>query len=166
MEQGEIMTLFRAHKRTVAREAYLRERIALLSESIEDMRRTALEDGIHTTQQLTGMPRSGRLSNPVENLAVMLADGDDPPHIKAMAHELRQLQRERRELLFDIRTVEALLTGLQERERFIIEKNLIDGLTWAQLIDCFEGRYGFHMSVEGLRRARKAAIATLCIIAS
>ena len=165
MESLEIISLFQAHKQTAARAEYLRERITFLSENIEDMRKTALEDGIHITQRLTGMPRSGQTQNPVEALAVALADGDDPPHIKAEVHNLRQMQREYRELAFDVRTVEILLKGLKERERFVVEKTLIEGMTWNELEDCHEKHFGVFLTREGLRRARRVAIEKLCRIA-
>jgi len=165
MDKNAVLDLLRNYKQLSARAKYLREQVDNTEAYIEELKRTAVEDSIHITANLDGMPRSHGISNPVETLAVQLADGEYPPHIKAEIRHLYAMRQECREVYSSIRCVDIWLGALTERQRFTVEQTLIEGHTWPETEQLFEQQYSYYCTCEGLRKTRKKALEIICRIA-
>lgn len=159
MDKEHVIGLLQNYKMSSARILFLDEEIQYAQFCIDQMKRTTLQDSIHATANLTGMPRGTNISKPVENLGIMLADGEQPVHIRTEIERLRQLQQEQRKLLRNIRAVDAWLSPLHEREKFVLEQTMIEGHTWNQVEAAFEQRFCVFVSREGLRKLRQRALA-------
>lgn len=76
---------------------------------------------------------------------------------KEAAQELDKLRREAWQLACEVERVEAAVGGLYERERFVIDRFYIDGLTWNELSRLYKQEFDVWMSVSRLKEYRTNA---------
>ncbi len=57
--------------------------------------------------------------------------------------------------------VEAWLKGLTEKERWIVEVQIIDRMTWNNVIAQHQSKYGTQMSKDTLKRLKNRALAKI-----
>ena len=112
-------------------------------------------------QNMDGMPHGTAVSNPTERLGIMLADGYAPEGLKELNRQIEQYEKELNEKSVVVHFVEAWLSGLTDKERWIIEAQVIDGAYWREVMAEYRKRYGEDYSREGLKKIRDAAMAKI-----
>lgn len=109
-------------------------------------------------QVITDMPRGTSVGNPTERLGMLLASGYKTDEIREMEAELGELMAEYTERRKTVDYVEGWLAGLPERERWMIEMQVIDGVIWREIIAKYPEKFGEYRSKDTLKRIRDRAM--------
>lgn len=109
-------------------------------------------------QQLTDMPRGTAIGKSTEKIGLMLASGYATEemqdiHIKISAKTDEYNERKARVLY-----VQGWLTGLTERERWMVETQVIDGVFWKDVGVQYASKFGEAVSKDTLKRLRDRAM--------
>lgn len=162
MTPEKVDQLLRDHKMTVGRRKYLENVIEELKMQAEYWKNHVADDLVTLGSQVVdGMPHGTTVGNPTERFGIMLASGYTPDGLKELEAEIRNLESEEHERAVNIRIVEAWLDGLTEKERWLVESQLIEGMYWRQVVSEYHSKYGEEYSKEGLKRIRDIAIAKI-----
>lgn len=129
-----------------------------------ETRKALAADAIHA-QQYKDTPGGGRVSNPVEDLALRYMDGHVPDVLKGWLAESEEKQRELRRLGADIAYVDAWLRALTEKERMVISDHMLDGKSLKELEITSMRRFGYHMTADGIRGIKRKALQKIYDIA-
>lgn len=159
MKPENVLEIMSRHRENVGRCAYLRVEISETEKAIEAAKATAIEDAaVPGAQRLTGMPRGGKISNPTEQVAIMFAAGKNPEWIQAMTDDLADMRREYNIRFANARRVEAWLGSLSARERWVVTGQVIDGMTWRELMREFEQKFGEPRTKRNLQALKMRAM--------
>lgn len=140
---------------------FLFERLAKSHMSLE-----RLCNAVLGAQPMSGMPRGGKLSDPTARIGIAVADGCMTDDMKILQKEIEDLEYELRKRKIVVHFVAAWLDGLNEKERWIIEKQVIDGSYWREVIFSYKAKFGDEYSKDGLKRIKKNALNKIYRIAS
>ena len=119
-----------------------------------ETRRAIASDAMHA-QQYKEMPPCGRVSKPVEDLALRYMDGYIPDVLKGWMAESEAMQTELRELETSIVYVDTWLGALTEKERIVITEHMLDGHSLRELEITSAKKFGYHMSADGIRSIKR-----------
>lgn len=155
---NEMLSNYREH---AARCAALKVEIADLEQLLEDLYKTVVEDTVTTTSVVTGMPRGTLMSDPTGRLASMLASGGTPSHIRQLEDEIRDLKIEASEKGATIRYVDSWMLALNEKQKFVLRRKIIDNLQWREIIYGYRREYGIEYSRNGIKKIYKGALERL-----
>lgn len=117
-------------------------------------------------QNLDGMPHGTSVGNPTERLGIMLADGYVVDGLRDLEKQIAEYERELKDKSITLHFVEAWLDGLTEKERWIVQMQVIEGAYWREIIMEYHRRYGEEYSREGLKKIRDAAVRKIHQMAS
>lgn len=109
-------------------------------------------------QVITDMPRGTSVGNPTEKIGVMLASGYKSDEIRELESKLGDLTAEYTERKKTVDYVTSWLNGLPERERWMIEMQVIDGVIWREILMKYPERFGEYRSKDTLKRIRDRAL--------
>lgn len=166
MQPEQVLSMLRSYRGCAARITHIRCEIQMEKARLKWLEETAVEDMQHVTASLTGMPRSGRIGDQSANIAVKLADGYETDEVKQTRRRILDLEANARILELTSAFVEAWLSGLTQKERFVIERRTIDGMTWECVAEDYEKEFGVHYSKDTVRRINRAALEKIYRIAS
>lgn len=130
----------------------------------EEARRAIADDAMHA-QQYKEMPPCGRVSKPVEDLALKYMDGFVPDVLKGWMNESEAMQTELRELETNIVYVDTWLGALNDKERMVITEHMLDGRSLKELEITSARKFGYHMSADGIRVIKRKALQKIYDIA-
>ena len=82
MQKEKAHMLLCDYRQNIARSKYLESAIQAQERAAAHLRETMIEDSIHITQALSGMPRGTNTSDPTGKLAAMFADGGVTEHVR------------------------------------------------------------------------------------
>lgn len=148
----------KSYREYVGRCGHLECEIEYRKMLIERLKQTIVEDSVSCTQTISDMPRGGKLSDPTAKLGSALADGYETDEIKALRKEIVVLERELMEKNITVHFVTEWLKCLNEKERLIIEKQVIDGAFWRDVVRCFQSKFGEEYSKDGLKWIKRRAL--------
>lgn len=147
------------YKINLGRCEYLKAYIEQMRLEIADWRSTLSADLIEgSSQSNDGQPHGTTVGNPTERIGLMLASGFAPDDLRQMEKELTSLQREYGEKFITVSFVESWLRGLTEKERWIIEQQIFEGMTYRELNQRYRQTFGDECSKDKLRGLRKTAL--------
>ena len=159
MTMEEICEILSQHRQSIGKRDLLQIEIAEAEETLKIMQRTVAEDvAAPGAQNVTGMPKGNEVGNPTERLGLMLASGDAPRHIAQLKTDIAELKRELHDLTICINRVAAWLASLSERESWVITGHMIDGLTWYDMTEDYQRRYGQPRTRRSLQRLKRQAL--------
>lgn len=159
MTMEEICEILSQHRQSIGKRDLLQIEIAEAKETLKIMQRTVAEDvAAPGAQNVTGMPKGNAVGNPTECLGLMLASGDAPRHIAQLKTDIAELKRELHDLTIRINRVVAWLASLSERESWVITGHMIDGLTWYDMTEDYQRRYGQPRTRRSLQRLKRQAL--------
>ena len=93
MTLAEIEAKIRGYNEARGRRAYLDAQIILKSRELERLlANLAVYEAGPAAQVITGMPHGTRLSDPTAETALRLAEGHEPPEVKALKREIAKLE--------------------------------------------------------------------------
>ena len=117
-----------------------------------------IEPSYISAVQYSETPKSitNKFSSIVENSVLEIEK--DRAEINRLNADLWQLAKDRIILKCKTDYVEALLVGLTEEERFVIEKFYFDGLAWHIVAEKYRKEYGVYKTLKTMRAKRDDAI--------
>lgn len=116
-------------------------------------------------QQITDMPHGTTVGNPTEKHGLMLASGYASEEMKELEAAIAKLEDEYYANRAITEYVESWLKGLNERERWIVETQVIDGVFWRDVGVQYAARFGESVSKDTLKRIRDKAMEKIYSIA-
>ena len=160
--------MLRDYREFSGRCAYLETLIQSLDKEIEIMNGNEFYENIVPLggQALDGMPHGSSVGNPTEQIGIMLADGHKPDYIVEKERELADAKQEYEYKYPTVVFVNAWLKGLTDRERWIIENQVIDGVSWRELTSEHLAKYGETRTKRSLQLLRDKALGKIYRMAS
>ena len=159
---AEIEAKIRGYNEARGRRAYLDAQIILKSRELERLlANLAVYEAGPAAQVITGMPHGTRLSDPTAETALRLAEGHEPPEVKALKREIAKLEDQRAAADADVCLVDAMLIALTEPERYVITHQLIDAQYWSQVVDTWESESRQPSTKAILKRLKSKALEKL-----
>ena len=141
MTEKRIFEMLANYREHAARVAFLEKEIPELEKLINDCKSSIVSDEVNITQVISDMPRGGMTSDPTGRLGAMLAEGFVPQRIREIEAELAEKKNEFSQKRITVVFVEAWLSGLSRRERFLVTAKDIDGETWTEIVDDYEREF-------------------------
>lgn len=123
------------------------------------------EDLIHLTQSWSTDPHGNNVSQPTENAAVKLADGDAERRSKAILAEVERIEKRIETIRDDMRYVEAWLSALNTKEKIVVDCKAIQKLFWRETAVYIEKTFGVAYSAVGLKRIYHRAMEKIYALA-
>lgn len=153
-----IEEMLKTYRFEVGRCGHLENEIALTKNQIERAKAGLADDLAGPgAQVITDMPRGTTVGNPTEKLGMMLASGYKSDEIRELEAKLGELIAEYTERKKTVDYVSSWLNGLPERERWMIETQVIDGVIWREILTKYPERFGEYRSKDTLKRIRDKA---------
>ena len=172
MTREQVDGMLREYRALIGRCGHIDAEIGRLGRAIEAQRASFERDACAPpVSRLTGMPRGGAPGDPTARTALMLMDGrafEDSPQrqeIDRLEGEIARLRAEREEKQLRVRFVDSWLSGLPERERWVIERHVIEGEIWHDIIQQFNLRYMDDVSKDRLKRMQQKALGRIYAMA-
>lgn len=129
--------------------------IQRLEREIEKRKRDAVQDLVLPGRSLDGMPRGNRIVSPTESAGMRLADGYVPEDVPLLQEQIKRLKREREEKSMTLHFVDAWLSGLNDKERWVIDKHVLQNIPWRETELLYSKVYGEFISKYTLKRVQK-----------
>jgi hypothetical protein len=156
--RDEILETLAAHNECRARHALLRQELGKLKHILAVEEAGAIETDALKAQHITDMPRGGGLSDPTARIACKYADGYMPKPIQELREDVREMEAQCMAAGQAVWLVDSWVMTLDFRERFAIEKQAIDGMTWREVIAEYERLYGVFLGKRTWVRAKSDAL--------
>lgn len=158
MTRDEIEERLKTYRFEVGRCGHLLNEIELTKREIEAAKSGLAGDlAGPAAQVITDMPRGTSVGNPTEKIGIMLASGYKSDEIQELEAKLGELLAEYTERKKTVDYVESWLGGLPERERWMIEMQVVDGVIWREIITKYPEKFGEYRSKDTLKRIRDKA---------
>ena len=165
MTHAQVDRMLREYRLLVGRCGHIDAEISRCRRAIEREREQFVADAAApAVSRLTGMPRGTTPGNPTEKTALMLAEGtafefsDARAEIRRLEAQIDALRREREEKALRVQYVESWLSGLADRERWVIERHVIEREIWHDIIPQFNTRFTDDVSKDRLKRLQQRAM--------
>lgn len=137
----------------------LEQEIKEIEATLQRLRASMVADAAAPgSQNMDGMPRGTAIGNPTERIGGMFADGYVPEYIRELEEELTAKRAEYQRISATVVFVGAWLEGLADRERWIIETQVIDGVPWRRVVAMYREKYGEIRTRDGLKKLRLRAL--------
>lgn len=162
MQQEQVKRMLENYRRCAARRDCLRMEIPMARRQLEREREAALLDAALPGHSLEAK-RLNAPGDPTARVAVRFASGYQPLYIREMEGDLSRMQDELRECESVCRYVEAWRGALNEREQLVIDRHVIGGETYAEVMEAFAQRFpaAAITSPEGLKKLNLRAMAKI-----
>lgn len=165
MKQDDVDKLLTNYRANQARYNHLYlEAMNMAVQINAEARRAIAGDAMHA-QQYKEMPPSGRVSKPVEDLAIRYMDGYVPDVLKGWMAESEEMQQELRRLETSMAYVGTWLGALTDKERMVITEHMLDGHSLREMELTSSRKFGYHMTVDGIRGIKRKALQKIYDIA-
>lgn len=165
MTREQVDLMLSEYREKSARCAHLEQEVKQLEKLVEELKRTIIDDEVKTTSVLSDMPKGTMTSDPTGRLGILLAEGFEPKRIREIEIEIEEKKREVRNIEPTVIFVRAWLSGLNDREKFLIESKVIDNNYWRIVIDGYQERFGEAYSKQGLKNITCLALEKIYRIA-
>lgn len=166
MEREQVMHMLENYRQCQARCECLRMEIGQAERQLARERAHALANAVLPGHDLAAMPGGG-VGDPTAGVATRFASGYQPRFLRQMASDLDRLRDELRECEDVCRFVEAWRKALSDRERLVIDLHVIDGATYAEVLDAFSRQFPAApvTSPDGMKCLNRRAIEKICRVA-
>ena len=159
MTKEKVDLLLSNHRENVGRCLHLQAEIAELQSSIADAERNLATDLAWAhSYELSDMPHGTAVSQPTEKIGLQLASGWKPDYIVTMQQRLAECEREQQEREINRMFVDGWLKGLPDRERWLIENQVIDKVFWRDILIRYRQRFETDLSKDTLQRVKARAL--------
>jgi hypothetical protein len=161
MRQETIDAMLEHYREYVGRCGHLEVLIKNAERQLKVYRANPAAELVGSSGGMSGMPHGSSISDPTSRIGLALASGFVPADIKELEADLKSAKTELDEKLPTVIFVEAWLKGLTEKERWIIEAQVIDKMTWNNVIAQHQSKYSTQMSKDTLKRLKNRALAKI-----
>lgn len=151
--------LLAGHRENVGRCLHVEAEIVRLKGELKAAEQNlALDMSTAHNYELSDMPRGTAVGQPTERIALKLASGWKPDYVEALEQQLAAYEAEHAERKLNRLFVEGWLEGLPERERWLIETQVIDGVYWRDVLIRYRQKFGVDVSKDTLQRVKAQAM--------
>lgn len=159
MTHERVNEMLKGYRYDVGRCGHLEAEIRRIQRQIEAEKNNTVETlAAPKPQQITDMPHGTQVGNPTEKFGLMLADGFKSADMEKLEIELARAQAEYDERRQTVDHVSSWLNGLPERERWMVETQVIDGVFWKDVANRYRQRFHEDISKDTLKRIRDKAM--------
>ena len=158
MRKEAVKQMLQSYREDKARCQYLENEIPQLEKMADTLRKEMVDDAVSITQVISDMPRGTSVSDPTGKLGALFAAGYVPDHIRQVETQIRAKRRELSRKQITVTLVDSALTGLTDRERFVVERKFIDGMFWRELIEAYRGTFAMHYSKSAMKKITDTAL--------
>lgn len=158
MQKNTVDEMLFRYREYVGRCGHLESLIANEEKQLKRLRANVAEELVGGGSVITGMPHGSGISDPTSRIGIALAEGYTPEHIKELERELDEAREELNGKLPTVIFVEAWLKGLTEKERWIVEAQVIDKYTWGEVAGQHITKFGATTSKNTLKRLKNRAL--------
>lgn len=159
MNKDRVDAMLKAYRFEVGRCGHLQAEMAFKRRRLESAKSDMIETlAAPKPQQISDMPRGNAIGNPTEKFGMLLAQGYQTPEYAALQAELDVMQAEYDRRRDVVSHVSSWLDGLDERGRWVVEAQVIDAVTWREIITRYRQRFGDDASKDTLKRIRDRAM--------
>lgn len=159
MTNKRVMEMLKAYRFEVGRCGHLQAEIAELQRQYSRLEHDLTDAMVSPgAQQISDMPRGTTVSNPTERYAMRLVEGLNDEDLKALNLKIAALEAEYNQRNLTVMYVESWLNGLAERERWVVEAQVIDGVFWKDVCSRYRQRFEEDCSKDTLKRYRDRAL--------
>ena len=147
------------YRRCAARRDFLRVEITRAEEEMKRAEERLVEENVLPGRGLDVPPGTG-VGDPTARMAVRFLSGYRPAYMQEMAGDIRRLKDEMGECDWVCRAVNAWRGALSDRERLVIDRHVIGGESYNEVLEAFAKEYpGTAVtSRDGLRRIKNRAM--------
>lgn len=165
MQKEDVDKLLKNYRTNQARYNTLYLKAMEMAKDINaEARRAITSDAMHA-QQYKDMPPCGRVSKPVEDLAIRYMDGYVPDVLKGWMAESEEMQRELMQLQTSIVYVDTWLSALTDKERMVVTDHELYAIPFKAMSYASARKFGYHMSADGIRKINHKALQKIYDIA-
>ncbi|MBQ9196969.1 MAG: hypothetical protein IJ157_06960 [Clostridia bacterium] len=159
MRREQVKRMLESYRQCKARRESLALEIDLAERQLSEARERMTEDAVLPGHDLARAPGGGA-GDPTARLAVKFASGYQPRYILEMAGDIRRMRDEMRECETVCRCVEAWRGVLNERELLVIDRHVIGGESYADVLEDYARRFPATAltSLDGVKCVNKRAI--------
>lgn len=161
MRLESIMVMLREYNANKARLAHLELAATELREVIEKEELNILRNEALRTPETDGMPKGNAIASTVENIAIKVADGWTPEYLEEMKRELVSMVAERNHLIRKVAFVDAWLSGLNEKQAWVIRNHIIQDYSWYEMMVKWRKEFDSPTSRATLKRLKDTALETM-----
>ena len=147
------------YRRCAARRDFLQVEITRAEEEMKRAEARLVEDSVLPGHGMD-VPLGTGTGDPTARMAVRFLSGYRPAYMQEMAGDIRRLRDEMGECDWVCRAVNAWRGALSDRERLVIDKHVIGGESYNEVLEAFAKEYpGTAVtSRDGLRRLKNRAM--------
>ena len=160
MTHEQVDQMLSRYRESKGRVGHLEMYIQMTRAEVEIWKRHLLHDAaLATPDRVEGMPHGTDVGNPVENIVVAYVDGHMPDELRTLIRLLDASERELKELQTIIRFVDGWMSGLSDRESWIINHKVIDtDYSWREIMMMYRVKFGEEHSRDALKRIKDKAM--------
>ena len=159
MTKERVMEMLKTYRFELGRCGHLQAEIAALNlkykQTEHDLTIAMVSPG---AQVLSDMPRGTSVGNPTERYAMRLVEGLHDADLKEIEEKIAALEAEHQERSTTVMYVQSWLSGLAERERWVVEAQVIDGVFWRDVCSRYRQHFEEDCSKDTLKRYRDRAL--------
>ena len=152
MIPGQLEEAMKNYRQSKARIAHLQSQLVMLERFLRYCTRNMINDQVSMSQAITGMPHGSGVGDPVGRLAIDIASGKVSDFVKEIQDDIEKTNAELVKLIPRVNVVELVLSALTEKECVLVEKKMIDELSWAEVMHTMSVRFGVQYSKRTLQR--------------
>lgn len=159
MTKERVDEILANHRENVGRCLHLEVVIYKLESDIDVAQRNLASDiALAHNYELSDMPHGTQVGQPTERLALQLASDWQPDYLVAMKQQLAEYRKEQSEREMNRLFVRGWLSGLPEREKWLIENQIIDRVYWRDILIRYKQKFGTDISKDTLKRVKAKAL--------
>lgn len=158
MDRSTVDIILRDYKLNLGRQGHLSNAVEELKGMIKKARSRMIDEAALHGQVYSDMPHGTDVGQPTERIAIKFADGYVPEFVEQMEKELEANENELDLVTRRIVYAEAWVKGLQDKERFVIQNQVIEAFTWKEVIAKYRATYGYEYSKDTLKNIKAKAM--------
>lgn len=160
MTHEQVDQILSRYRESKGRIGHLEVYVQATKPEIELWQRNLLRDAaLSTPNHEEGMPHGTGVGNPVESIVLAHVDGFMPDELRTLIRLLESAERELKELRMIVSFVDGWMSGLSERESWIINHKVIDtDYSWRELMMMYRMQFGEDHSRDALKRIKDRAM--------
>ena len=164
MTPETVLRMIRDYKACAAKAVQLEGEIEILKMQAEKaMENEMAESALHGAN-MDGMPHSTGPGDPTGSHVARFLDGYKPLYLRDLDADIEGREKRVRELRVVCRLVEGWMQVLPERERFVIQRHMILGDYWGEVIRLYSQRWG-QIGKDALKKVQKQALERIYAVA-
>ena len=158
MKSEQIESAMKKYNEAKGRAAYISAVLPVLKEKLDKIMARELAESAMRGGGADGMPRSPNAGDPTGRTVEQFLDGKPPVSVARITQKIAAYEKERAGCELTVKMVDAWMLCLKDKERWVIERQTIEGQYWTAVVEAHAREYGYPMGREGLKAIKRRAI--------